>query len=89
MRKPAFYIREIKRRISTAFVFATQIVQSLNFLNPKFQVIFCGCTAWLVSDLVGKPSDRFSELMTWLIQALRQIELSSGMFTTIITIPVI
>ena len=22
--------------------------------------IFCGCTAWFVSDLVGKPEDRFS-----------------------------
>ena len=22
--------------------------------------IFCGCTAWLVWDLVGNPEDRFS-----------------------------
>ena len=22
--------------------------------------IFCGCTAWFVSDLVGNPEDRFS-----------------------------
>ena len=22
--------------------------------------IFCGCTAWFMSDLVGNPEDRFS-----------------------------
>ena len=42
--------------------FATWIVQSLNFLNPNFKsiAIFCGCTAWFVSDLVGNLEDRFS-----------------------------
>ena len=31
-------------------------------LLPKFKplAIFCGCTAWFVSDLVGNPEDRFS-----------------------------
>ena len=32
-------------------------------LLPKSELslsIFCGCTAWFVSDLVGNPEDRFS-----------------------------
>ena len=45
MRKPAFCICENKgavqlavtEKLISAFVFATQIVQSLFFLNPKFQ----------------------------------------------------
>ena len=28
--------------------------------NFKPLGIFCGCTAWFVSDLVGNPEDRFS-----------------------------
>ena len=38
-------------------------MQSLNFLNLKFQAsghIFCGCIAGFVLDLVGDPEDRFS-----------------------------
>ena len=39
----------------------TSIVQSLYFLNPKFQASsHLHCTAWFVSDLVGNPEDRFS-----------------------------
>ena len=72
MRKPAFAYAKTKTQIScailiaqliSAFVFATQIVQSLYYLNPKLQVIiaiFRGCTARFVSDLVGNPEDRFS-----------------------------
>ena len=63
VRKPAFCIyAKTKAQISfavtakliRAFVFATRIVQSLYFLNPNFKplAIFCGCTAWFVSDLV-------------------------------------
>ena len=40
MRKPAFCICENKPRTAkliSAFVFAIQIVQSLYYLNPKFQ----------------------------------------------------
>ena len=65
MRKLA--LRKKKTQIITAkliraFVFATWIVQSLYFLNLKFQAssIFCGCTARFVSDLVGNPEARFS-----------------------------
>ena len=34
--------------------------QNKNFLDFKPLAIFCGCTAWFVSDLVGYPDDRFS-----------------------------
>ena len=49
-------------KLISTFVFATRTVQvqSLYFLNPKFLAIFCGCTAWFVSDLVGNPEDQFS-----------------------------
>ena len=74
MRNPAFCICENKdadqllsnctvtAQLTSAFVFAIQIVQSLFNLNPKFQasVIFCGCTARFLSDLVGNPEDGFS-----------------------------
>ena len=54
----------VTAKLISAFVFAIRIVQSLNYLNPKFQAsrltIFCGCTAQFVSDLVGNPEDRFS-----------------------------
>ena len=30
------------------------------FVLTKILAIFCGCTAWFVSDLVGNPEDRFS-----------------------------
>ena len=37
------------------------IVQSLYFLNSKFQASsHLSFTAWFVSDLVGNPEDRFS-----------------------------
>ena len=43
MRKPAFCICENNdAKLISAFVFATRIVQFFNFLNPKFQAIFCG-----------------------------------------------
>ena len=74
MRKPAFAYAKTKTQIGcavtaqliSAFVFATRIVTSLFFLNPKFQAcshlrpIFCGFKAQLVLDLVGNPEDRFS-----------------------------
>ena len=30
--------------------------------------IFCGCTARFVSDLVGNPEDRFSDVAAYLIK---------------------
>ena len=49
-------------QLISAFVFATQIVQSLYFLNTNFKslAIFCVCTARLALDLAGIPEDRFS-----------------------------
>ena len=55
-------------KLISAFVFAIGIVLSLYFLNLKFQdprnfkplAIFCNCTVWFVSDLVGNPEDWFS-----------------------------
>ena len=53
---------EVTVKLISAFVFATKIVQSLFFLNLKFQAlaIFCGCTALFELDLVGIPKDMFS-----------------------------
>ena len=70
MRKPGFAYAKTKTQISfvvtvkliSAFVFATWIVQSLSFLNPKFQT--SRHLRWLYSPVcVGpgrKPEDRFS-----------------------------
>ena len=70
MRKPDFCICENKdadqlavtAKLISAFVFATQIVQSLYFLIRNFKppAILCGCTVWFVWDLIGNPEDRFS-----------------------------
>ena len=45
----------ITAKLISAFVFATRMVQSLYYLNPKFQA-----SRHLLSDLVGNPEDRFS-----------------------------
>ena len=70
VRKQFFAYAKTKTQISFAvtaklispFVFATWIVQSLYFLNPKFQASshLLWLTAHFVSDLVGNPEDRFS-----------------------------
>ena len=58
MRKPAFCIcvnkdaDQLRSKIST-FVFATWIVQSLYFLNPKFQA--CSHILWLYSSVCVQP----------------------------------
>ena len=64
------YLSRVMRKpeqLISAFVFATKIVHTLYFLNPKVQslALFCGCTATFVSNLVKKdPNTGF--LMTWL-----------------------
>ena len=71
MRKPTFCIWENKgadqlrgnRALISAFVFPTCIVQSLFFLNPKFQARF-------VWDQVGNPEDRFSHKEAHMISTL-------------------
>ena len=68
MRKPTFCICENKdadqltAKLISAFVFATRIVQSLFYLNPKFQAsnhLLCLYSPVCV-DLVGDPEDQFS-----------------------------
>ena len=70
MRKPAFCICENKdadqlRKLRSAFVFATWIVWSLFYLNPKFQ--FSSHLLWLYCPVCGgpgrKPEDWFSRIM--------------------------
>ena len=68
MRKPAFCICENKdadqlrgnREADQHFCF--RFTDSTIPLLPKAEIpcIFCGCTAWCMSDLVGNPEDRFS-----------------------------
>ena len=63
MRNPAFCICENKGADRSAALFSLH--RSYNpstFQIRKFKslVIFCGCTAPIVSDLVGNPKDRFS-----------------------------
>ena len=52
--------READQRLCFRYMDST--VQSLVYLNPKFQAssYFLCCTAWFVLDLVGNPEDRFS-----------------------------
>ena len=71
MRKSAFSYAKTKTPVScavtaqliSAFVFATRIVHSLYFLNPKFQAsshLLRLYTARFVLDQVKNPEDRFS-----------------------------
>ena len=71
MRKPAFCICENKDadqlRSNCAvdqrrcFRYMDRTIPLLSkFQNFKPLAIFCGSTAWFVSDLVGNPEDRFS-----------------------------
>ena len=72
VRKPAFHICENKdadqlrgnREADQRLVFATSIVQSLYFLNTKFQTsshLVRSYSLKFVWDLVGNPEDRFSQ----------------------------
>ena len=69
MRKPTFCLCENKdtdqlltSKLISAFVFAIQIVQSLYYLNPKFQASnhLLSQYSLVCADLVGNPEDRFS-----------------------------
>ena len=83
VRKQAFCICENKNadqlrgnreaaKLITAFIFATWIVQSLFYLIRNFKplAIFCGCTAWFVSDQVGNNEDRFSHNEAHMIRVI-------------------
>ena len=56
-RSASQYLRPAK--LVSAFVFATLISEIRNF---KLLAIFCDCTCWFVSDLVGDPEARFSRV---------------------------
>ena len=56
-------------QLISIFVFTTEIVESLYFLNFKSLAIFCGCTAGFVSDLVRNPKDRFSHNLAYIISS--------------------
>ena len=50
-----YFDTKVTAKLISAFVFATQIVHFLFYLNPKFQAsssVLCG-TGWFVSDLFG------------------------------------
>ena len=47
-------------KLISAFVFAIRIVQSLYFLNPKFQASSHLRWLWFVPDQVKNPENRFS-----------------------------
>ena len=51
-------------QLISAYVFATQIAQSLFYLNPKFQgsSFLCDCTGWSMLDLFRNPEYRFSRI---------------------------
>ena len=53
MRKPFFCICEKTKKLTSAFVFATRIVQSFDFLNPKFQAF--SHLLWLYSPICVGP----------------------------------
>ena len=61
MRKPAFCICKNKEADQLRGIFATRIVQSLYFLNPKLHASshLLWLYSWFVSDLVGNPEDQF------------------------------
>ena len=59
----------VTAQLISVFVFATRIVQSLYFLNPKLWASshLQYCPARFVSDLVGNPKDRSSDVAAHLI----------------------
>ena len=71
--------------IST-FVFATQLVQSVNLLNLirnfKHLAIFCGCTTCFLSSLFRDPKDKFSHTAAHL-ESFPSISLSSSSIATV------
>ena len=85
VRKPAFCICENKdadhREADQRLCF--RYTDSTIHLLPKSEIfkllaIFCGCTAWFVSDLVGNPEDQFShnEAHIWSAVEMKSILVS-------------
>ena len=62
--------KRCRSAVHVTFDFATQIVQSLYFLNQKFQAsshLLSDCAACFKLDLVGNPEDRFSRSFVFLL----------------------
>ena len=78
-----FLHRQKQRRIAgrlpahliSAFVFTTQIIQSLYFINPKFQVSshLLRLYSQVCDGLVGNPKDRISRVMAYFDRILSLI----------------
>ena len=93
MRKPFFFAyAKTKTQISfavtakliSAFVFATRIVQSLYFLNTKFQDsshLVWSCSLVCVGPVVGNPEDRFSHNVAQMVFTKRKRPLSFDSIT--------
>ena len=85
MRKPAFCIYaktkvQITTQLISTFVFATKLVQSLFFLNRKFQV--SSCLLWLYSQVCVRPGPKprrqvFSQRDSYYSKACLFLKLSS------------
>ena len=76
MRKPAFCICKNKdnQKLISAFIFATRIVQSLFFLNPKFQA--SRHILWLCSPVCVAPARKprrpvFSQRGSYVVRTLK------------------
>ena len=96
MRKPAFFMCENKgidqlrsnciadQRLCFPYI-DSSIPLFLNPKSPAFVAIFCGCTAWFVSDLIGNPEDRFSRVVAHMVLSVietHQFHLSSGILSS-------
>ena len=71
MRKPAFCIHVCEKNKGAAELHVNRRADQRLFFrytdsvipvipNSGISSLFCGCTAWFVSDWVKKPKDRFS-----------------------------
>ena len=77
----------VTAKLISAFVFATGIVQYLR--NLKTLTIFCRCTAWFVSDLVGNHKDRFSHNQAHIIVTHYKSLLDFGDFDPIFKVTIL
>ena len=59
MRRSASQYREADQRLCFRYMEGTIPLLSKFIRNFKPLAIFCICTTWFVSDLVGNPEDRF------------------------------
>ena len=59
--------RTADQRLCFRFIDSTIPLPTKSIFKPL--AVFCGCTAWFVSNLVGNPEDRFSrDVAQWLLE---------------------